>query len=125
MQALAHGFQVAEIPVRYRARPERSTSKLNAARDGYRILIAVVAFFRDYRPLTFFGLLGATFFILSGLAGWPVIAEYLRTGLVLRLPLAVLAVGLGLLGGMCLIGGLILSSVNRRAAELAALLSRR
>jgi glycosyltransferase involved in cell wall biosynthesis len=125
MQALAHGFQVAEVPVRYRSRPVRSASKLNAARDGYRILIAVIAFFRDYRPLTFFGALGGMFFLLSGLAGWPVVAEYLRTGLVFRLPLAVLAVGLGLLGAMSLIGGLILSSINRRAAELAALLSRR
>jgi glycosyltransferase involved in cell wall biosynthesis len=125
MQALVHGFQVAEVPVRYRSRPVRSASKLNAARDGYRILIAVIAFFRDYRPLTFFGALGAMFFLLSGLAGWPVVTEYLRTGLVFRLPLAVLAVGLGLLGAMSLIGGLILSSINRRSAELAALLSRR
>lgn len=125
MQALAHGFRVAEVPVRYRARPERSSSKLSTFRDGYRVLIALVAFFRDYRPLTFFGLVGAVFFALSALAGWPPVAEYLRTGMVYRLPLAVLAAGLGLLGAVALVGGVILSSINRRAAELAALITRR
>lgn len=125
MQALAHGFRVTELPVHYRARPEESPSKLSTFRDGYRILIALVAFFRDYRPLTFFGLVGGAFFSLSVIAGWPPVSEYLRTGLVYRLPLAVLAVGLGLLGAVALVGGVVLSSINRRAAELAALITRR
>lgn len=125
LQALAHGFQVAEVPIAYRARPVSSRSKLNAWRDGRRILIALIAFFRDYRPLTFFGLLGASLLLSSLLAGAPVVAEYIRTGLVLRLPLAVLAVGLAMLGAMALIGGIVLSSVNRRAAELASLITRR
>lgn len=125
MQALAHGFLVAEVPVHYRARPERSSSKLRTFRDGYRILIALVAFFRDYRPLTFFGLVGAAFLVLSVLAGWPPVSEYLRTGMVYRLPLAVLAAGFGLLAGVALVGGVILSSINRRSAELAALITRR
>jgi glycosyltransferase involved in cell wall biosynthesis len=125
LQALAHGFDVAEVPVRYRARSDASFSKLHAFRDGRRILLALLAFFRDYRPMTFFGLVGAALVALSLLAGIPVVMEYLRTGLVLRLPLAVLAVGLTLLGAMALLGGVILSSVKRRAAELAALMSRR
>jgi hypothetical protein len=84
-----------------------------------------MAFFRDYRPLTFFGILGGVLIALSLAAGIPVVAEYVATGLVRRLPLAVLAVGLALLGAMALLGGVILSSVKRRAAELAALVSRR
>jgi glycosyltransferase involved in cell wall biosynthesis len=125
LQALAHEFEVAEVPVRYRARPKASISKLSAFRDGRRILLALLAFFRDYRPMTFFGLLGLALVASSLLAGIPVVAEYLRTGLVLRLPLAVLAVGLALLGAMALLGGVILSSVKRRAAELAAIVVRR
>lgn len=125
MQAVAGGFVVAEVPVHYRARPEGSTSKLSTFRDGYRILLALVAFFRDYRPLTFFGVLGALFFTLSLVTGGVVISQYLATGQVLRLPLAVLSVGLALLGAMALIAGLLLSSVNRRAAEITALVTRR
>jgi glycosyltransferase involved in cell wall biosynthesis len=125
LQALAHEFEVAEVPVRYRARPTASTSKLHAFRDGRRILLALLAFFRDYRPMTFFGILGFGLVLLSLVAGLPVVAEYMRTGLVYRLPLAVLAVGLALLGAMALLGGVILSSVKRRAAELAAIVARR
>jgi glycosyltransferase involved in cell wall biosynthesis len=122
MQALAGGFVVTEVPVHYRARGEGSTSKLNTIRDGYRILVALLAFFRDYRPLTCFGGMAVVLFLLSGLTGSVVIAEYLRTGLVGRFPTAILSVGLGLLGAITLLGGLLLSSINRRAQELAALL---
>lgn len=125
MQALAGGFLVTEVPVHYRARGEGSTSKLSTLRDGYRILLALLAFFRDFRPLTCFGGAALALFLCSGYAGTLVIDEYLRTGMVYRMPTAVLSVGLGLLGAISLIGGLLLSSVNRRARELAALLLQR
>ena len=44
--------------------------------------------------------------------------EYLRTGLVSRLPSAVLAVGLALTGMLGLTAGLMLHTVNRRFQEL-------
>ena len=125
LQALAGKFPVAEVPVHYRARPEQSASKLRTFRDGYRILIALLTFFRDYRPLTFFGLAGAFLLLLGLSAGGVVITGYVETGQVFRLPLAVLSVGLTLLSVMCFIGGTILSSINRRTSELAAMLARR
>ena len=125
IQALAGGFLVTEIPVRYRARPADSPSKLNTFRDGYRILIALLAFFRDYRPLMLFSSIALAFFLGSLLTGSVVVTEYLQTGQILRLPTAVLSVGLALLGAVSTIGGLLLSSINRRSAELAALISRR
>ncbi len=124
LQALVARFQVAEIPIHYRARPENSASKLRTFHDGYRILMALLTFFRDYRPLTFFGLLGGAFLVLALLSGAVVVSGYLRTGQVYRLPLALLSVGLVLLSAMCFVGGTLLSSVSRRAAELAALLRR-
>ena len=114
------------MPVHYRARPEASASKLHTFRDGARILLAILAFFRDYRPLAFFGLLIALVLLLLSLAaGGVVVAEYLRTGQVLRLPTAILAAGLFVLAAVVLTCGVLLSSINRRAAELAALLTRR
>jgi hypothetical protein len=124
LQALVARFQVAEIPIHYRARPENSASKLRTFRDGYRILMALLTFFRDYRPLTFFSLLGGAFLVLALLSGAVVVSGYLRTGQVYRLPLALLSVGLVLLSAVCFVGGTLLSSVSRRAAELAALLRR-
>jgi glycosyltransferase involved in cell wall biosynthesis len=123
LQALAKGFRVAEVPVRYRARPRQSESKLRTWVDGYRILLAILAFFRDYRPLTFFGLLSLTFLALSLAGGAVVVTGFLRTGLVDRLPLAVLSMGLFILGSLSLACGVLLSSINRRAAEIAAAVS--
>ncbi|MES1211259.1 MAG: glycosyltransferase family 2 protein, partial [Acidobacteriota bacterium] len=61
LQAAAQGFRSAETPIRYRARPAGSQSKLQTYRDGTRIFVAILTFFRDYRPLTFFGLLSLFF----------------------------------------------------------------
>lgn len=124
LQALVNGFHVVEVPVEYRARPTGSHSKLRTVSDGSRILLALVAFFRDYRPLTLFGIWGLTLFALGLAAGGVVVKEYIETGQVLRLPLAVLAVGLVLLSAVSWIGGLLLSSIRRRNAELAFLLTR-
>lgn len=107
----------AEIVMQYRARPEGSVSKLHTWRDGLRILGAMATLFRDVRPLPFFGIVAALL-ASAGLAlGTEVIVEYMRTGLVPRLPTAVLATGLMLLASLSLASGLILDSVARGRRE--------
>jgi glycosyltransferase involved in cell wall biosynthesis len=120
LQALVQRFPVAEVPVGYRARPKENPSKLHTYRDGARILLAILTFFRDYKPLTFFGLLALVFLALSLAGGGLVIAEYLRTGLVPRLPLAVLSAALFILAALSFACGVLLSTINRRSAEIAA-----
>jgi glycosyltransferase involved in cell wall biosynthesis len=122
LQAAAHRFAIAEVPIRYRARPASSPSKLQTYRDGTRILLAILTFFRDYRPLAFFGTLALLLLLLSLAGGAVVVAEFLRTGLVPRLPLAVLSAALFILAALSFTCGVLLSSINRRAAELAALI---
>jgi glycosyltransferase involved in cell wall biosynthesis len=122
LQAAAQAFTTAEVPIRYRARPASSPSKLQTYRDGTRILLAILTFFRDYRPLTFFGTLAAALLVLSLAGGAVVVSEFLRTGLVPRLPLAVLSAALFILAALSFTCGVLLSSINRRAAELAALI---
>ena len=122
LQAAAQRFRTAEVPIRYRARPATSASKLQTYRDGTRIFLAILTFFRDYRPLAFFGTLSAVFLVLALAGGAVVVSEFLRTGLVPRLPLAVLSAALFLLAALSFPCGVLLSSINRRAAELAALI---
>lgn len=122
LQAVVKRFPVAEVPVHYRARPGESPSKLHTYRDGYRILLAILTFFRDYKPMTCFGLLALFFLLLSLAGGGVVVAEFLRTGLVPRLPLAVLSAALFLLAALSFACGVLLSTINRRSAELAALI---
>jgi glycosyltransferase involved in cell wall biosynthesis len=122
LQAATQRFRTAEVPIRYRARPVATASKLQTYRDGLRIFVAILTFFRDYRPLALFGSLALGFLVLSLAGGSVVIAEFLRTGLVPRLPLAVLSAALFTLSALSLTCGVLLSSINRRAAELAALI---
>ena len=121
LQATVQQFPVAEVQVRYRARPKENPSKLHTYRDGYRILMAILTFFRDYKPLTFFGLLASFFLVLSLAGGGVVVTEFVTTGLVPRLPLAVLSAALFILAALCLTCGVIVSTINRRSAEIASL----
>ena len=125
VQAQVHGFRVIEIPVAYRARGEDSRSKLRTFRDGFHIAREIMILFRDYRPLAFFGWLAAALTLASLWSGWPPIDDYLRTGLVHHLPRAVLAAALFILAALSVSLGVLLSSINRRAVELAALIRKR
>ncbi len=125
LQAITSNFVVAEIPVHYRERATGTSSKLRTVRDGYRILLALLAFFRDYRPLTFFGSI-AFLLAASGLTiGGVVVSDYLRTGQILRIPSPILCVGLLMLSAVSGIAGVVLSSSSRRAYEIMALIGRR
>jgi len=112
IKALERGYRIVEIPVDLRPRPAGSHSKIRIVYDGLKILWTIFSLFRDYKPLTFFGMLGLSFIILGLIPGLVAIYEYLKTGLVLRFPSAILAVGLVLTGMLLLVIGLILHTVN-------------
>ena len=121
VHALELRMPVAEVPTPYGARPAGSASKLNTYRDGIRILLQILRLFREERPLQFFLFWFAVLFVLSVALGTPVVTEYLRTGLVPRLPTAVLATGVMLLAFLSLMSGLILDTVTRGRRELRRL----
>jgi glycosyltransferase involved in cell wall biosynthesis len=118
IKALQRGYEIVEVPVTLRHRPEGSHSKIRIAHDGMRILHTTLSLFRDYKPLTFFGALGLVLIGVSLIPGLVVIFEFIETGLVPRLPSAVLAVGLALAGMLSITIGLILHSIARRSQEL-------
>ncbi|MGI8431146.1 MAG: glycosyltransferase family 2 protein [Chthoniobacterales bacterium] len=117
IQAVDKGFAQTEIPVPFRSRAEGSDSKLKTVRDGLRILRLLVVLFRDYRPLTFFGHIAAGSALLGLATGSIPITEYLMTGLVNRLPLAVLAASLVTLSIIIGLVGLLLESNLRHHRE--------
>jgi glycosyltransferase involved in cell wall biosynthesis len=120
IKALQRGYLIVEVPVTLRNRPEGSHSKIRIAQDGMRILHTTLSLFRDYKPLTFFGAFGLVLIAASLVPGLLVIFEFIETGLVPRLPSAVLAVGLALAGMLSITIGLVLHSIARRSQELAA-----
>jgi glycosyltransferase involved in cell wall biosynthesis len=117
VHALELRVPTAEVVTSYFERPEGSTSKLSTYRDGARILYTMARLFRDVRPLPFFFGFAALFAAVGLALGAEVVAEYLKTGLVPRLPTAVLATGLMLLASLSVVCGMILDSVARGRRE--------
>ena len=121
VHALSLRLPVAEMETPYGARPEGSVSKLNTYRDGIRISWMILQLFREEKPLAFFSLLFLFFALISIALGLPVVLDYTRTGLVPRLPTALLATGVMLLGVLCLVAGFVLDNVTRGRREIKRL----
>jgi glycosyltransferase involved in cell wall biosynthesis len=121
VHALELRLPIAEVPTHYGERPEGSASKLNTYRDGVRILVTIFNLIKLEKPLQFFGF----GFLLLALAAVvieiPILSTYLKTGLVPRLPTAVLGTGMMLLAFLCLVCGLVLDTVTRGRIELKRL----
>ena len=112
---------MAEIDTPYYARPQGSASKLNTWSDGFRILRTMFRLYRAERPLPFFGAIGLALAIVSIGFAIPIFITYLETGLVPRLPTAVLSTGLMMLAFLSIAIGLILDTVTRGRREMKLL----
>jgi glycosyltransferase involved in cell wall biosynthesis len=121
VHALELRMPVAEVATPYHSRPPGSASKLNTLRDGWRIGWTIISLFKDERPLIFFLLAFAALALLSVGVAAPVILDFLDTGLVARLPTAVLATGIMLLAFLSLACGFILDTVTHGRRELKRL----
>ena len=121
VHALELRMPVGELETVYGARPEGSTSKLSTYRDGWRILKTIVTLYRIERPVLFFGSIGLGLLLLGIILAIPLISTYLATGLVPRLPTAILITGLGIVATLCLFAGLILDTVTRGRREVRRL----
>lgn len=121
IHAVDKRWRIVDVPIAYRDRPEGSESKLSTFGDGARVLMAIGALFKDYRPMAFFSWVSLVFIVLGLAVGVPVVLEFFATGLVPRLPSTVLATALVFCGVLALTAGAILDTVakaDRRQWEL-------
>jgi hypothetical protein len=121
IHAVDKRWRIAQVSVVYRDRPEGSISKLSTFSDGAKVLGMIMSLAKDYRPLPFFNILALISLVIGLCLGIPVIAEFNATGLVPRLPTAMLAAVLCGLAVLFCVSGLILDTVvkgNRRQWEL-------
>jgi hypothetical protein len=117
VHALELRMPIAEVQTPYRERPAGTESKLKTWRDGFRVLRTITLLLKEERPLAFFGTFCALLVLASIVNAIPVFEEFARTGLVPRLPSAVLSTGLMILAFLSLAVGLILDSVARGRRE--------
>jgi glycosyltransferase involved in cell wall biosynthesis len=137
---VSHGFEIEtellihtsetqastiEIHTSYCERGDNSFSKLHTLRDGIRILRVIFIMIKDKRPLQFFSTIAGLLALASVVLAWPLFIEFARTGLVPRLPTAVLATGLMLVAFLSVFSGLLLDGIatSRREAKRLAYLA--
>ncbi len=121
VHALELKMPVGEVETRYLARPEGSASKLSTYGDGFRIARTIVTLYRIEKPMLFFGSVAVLLGGLAVILAVPLALTYAETGLVPRLPTAVLATGLVILAALSLFAGLILDTVVRGRREMRRL----
>lgn len=108
---------VGEVEVRYGTRADGSNSKLRTVADGTNILRSMFMLVKENRPLAFFGWIATICFAASLVLGIPLLVNFAQTGLVARLPSAVLATGLVIVGLLLTTAGLVLESIAKGRLE--------
>lgn len=86
IHAVDKNMLVENVVIGYRDRPQGSESKLNTVSDGFKVLRTIVRLFRDYKPMSFFGILAGILAVIAIAFFIPVFVEYTKTGLVSRFP---------------------------------------
>lgn len=118
IHALELRMPTAELKTPYKDRPQGSASKLRTFSDGFRILRTIGMLIREERPFAFFSTAAAMLGGAALLLALPVLVTYERTGLVPRLPTAVLATGMMILAFLSLACGMILDTVTLGRREM-------
>ena len=117
IHSLDKNMNVENVVIEYRDRPDGSESKLNTYTDGMKVIKTIVTLYKDYRPFSFFtwvavilALIGLGFLI-------PVLIDYIRTGLVPKMPSFVASVFFFICSIQSFFGGLILQTVIKRSKQ--------
>ena len=118
IHALDKNLSVQSVQVEYRDRPADSPSKLNTYSDGMKVLRTIVRLYKEYRPMSFFGLLAALMALVSVILFIPILAEYLHTGLVPRFPTLIVCGVMGTMALLLWVCGLILDTVAKKHRQL-------
>lgn len=118
IHAVDKNFNLIEVPVTYRDRPEGSVSKLNTYSDGIKVLKIIVSLFKEYKPELFFSFVALIALVISLILGIPVFIEYFKTGLVERFPTLIVSGFLLVLAMLLWISGVILKVIIKKHKQL-------
>ncbi|EPD0511793.1 glycosyltransferase family 2 protein [Salmonella enterica subsp. enterica serovar Soerenga] len=125
IHALELRMRIGEIQTSYGERPDGSVSKLSTYKDGIKILKTIIQLYAYERPLFFYSLVATIFAITSLVLGTPVIAEFIESGFVTKVPTAIAAASIMVMGMLSLVCGVVshLITVSRRENKYLTYLS--
>ena len=121
IHAIDKNMYVENEVIEYRDRPEGSESKLNTYSDGFKVLKTIMRLFRNYKPLSFFGMISLVLALVSLGLFIPVFVQYLQIGLVNRFPTLIMCGFIMLTAILAFFAGLILQTTvqkNRQDFEM-------
>jgi len=121
VHALDLRVKASEVALPYRARGAGSESKLRTFRDGFKLLFTFLLLCKEIRPFAFFTALSGLFAAVSIILAYPIVVTWLETGLVPRLPTAVLCASLMIFAFLSLASGMVLDSVSKARHEMKRL----
>ena len=121
VHALELRMPIADVNTVYGDRLPGSESKLSTIKDGIRILRVILSLVKEERPLQLFGTIALLGVMTSVILGYPIVVEFLQTGLVPRFPMAILAASIMLVAVLAFISGLILDTVTLGRREMKRL----
>jgi glycosyltransferase involved in cell wall biosynthesis len=117
IHALSLSFAIGEFETQYFERPSGSVSKLETFRDGTVILVTILRMLFEHRPLPILSAMAVVLGLTGGLLCFPIIQTYFETGLVPRLPTAILSFGLLTMSLFSFFSGIILDAISRQRVE--------
>ena len=117
IHTLDKNMLVDNVVIEYRDRPEGSKSKLNTYSDGVKVIKTIITLYKNYKPFSFFSVVSIILFIMGTVFLLPVIIEYFKTGLVLKMPSFLTSVFLFICGIQSFFGGLILENMVKKGRQ--------
>ena len=114
INALDKRFNLKEIPIDFRDRPEGSVSKLNTFSDGMKVLKTIAIMFKEYRPMIFFGTIAALFVLVSLGLFIPILTEYFSIHEVPRFPTLICSMICAVIGVISFAIGVILDVIVKK-----------
>jgi glycosyltransferase involved in cell wall biosynthesis len=112
VHALELRMPYGEVITPYGVRPGGSVSKLSTYKDGIRILKTIAKLYATERPILFYSIIALICAMIGVAISIPLAVTYLETGLVPRIPTAILSTGLLLCGVTSFVAGLILQATT-------------
>ena len=117
IHTLDKNMGIENIIIEYRDRPEGSTSKLNTYSDGAKVIKTIATLYKNYRPLSFFSWITAILLIIGIIFLVPVLMDYIKTGLVPKMPSFVASIFFFICAIQSFFGGLILQTMVKRSRQ--------
>ena len=114
VHTLDKNMNVSNVVINYQDRPDGSESKLNTYSDGFKVIMAIIKLFKNYKPFEFFSILAGFMFFISVILFIPILVTYLDTHQVPRFPTLIVAGILVVISMLLFLLGILLDVIKHK-----------